>query len=102
MDTSPRDEKSAATASLCERYHIDAREIERRRSFLGLTAERADDLEKIHAVVAEDVSAIVDEFYEHILGFDEVGDFFADPKVLKRQRGAFQNYLRVRPKSLCV
>ena len=96
MDTSPRDNSSAPTASLCERYHIDAREIERRRAYLGLTAERADDLDKIHVVVAENVPAILDEFYEHILGFDEVGDFFADPKVLKRQKGAFRNYLRAR------
>lgn len=93
MDTSPRDDNSAATASLCERYHIDAREIARRREYLGLTAERADDLERIHAVVAENAPAIVDEFYQHILDFDEVGDFFADPKVLKRQRGAFRKYL---------
>lgn len=78
---------------LCERYEITPAEIERRRAFLGLDA--ADDLHlaRIREVIGVNLESIIDGFYEHLTGFDELARFLDDDATMERLRGAQRQYL---------
>lgn len=71
---------------------ITRQEIDRRREFLNFGDADVNNLEKIRSFATENVEAIVDEFYQHILSFPQNAAFFRDPKVLTRVKKAQTNY----------
>lgn len=71
---------------------VTKREIARRREFLQLGDKDFEQLVGIRDFSRENVGAIVEEFYDHLLSFPETKDFFRDPKILNRVKKAQTEY----------
>lgn len=80
--------------SLVEELGLDEREIDWRRRFLGLDDEDARRLAGAHEVAKAYAKPVIEEFYRHLLSFEETRVFFTDPRVLEyvkqRQTEYFQ------------
>lgn len=80
--------------SLVEELGLDDREIAWRRAFLELGEEDARRLSGAHEVAKAYARPVIEEFYRHLLSFEETRVFFADPRVLeyvkKRQTQYFE------------
>jgi rsbT co-antagonist protein RsbR len=81
-----------STKSLIEEIGITDREIARRRAFLELGEEDINVLKSIDPVAQEYADPVIDDFYKHLLAFEETRVFFQDPKVLERVKRAQKQY----------
>ncbi len=76
-----------------EQMEITPQEIERRKEFLEFGGEDIGALESINHLAEQYADDVIDDFYRHLLGFEEARIFFQDPKVLeyvkRRQREYF-------------
>lgn len=67
---------------------ITPQEVNKRRDFLEFTDTDIQKLAEIREFSKENVTAIVEEFYTHLLSYPETRAFFGDPKVLSRVKKA--------------
>lgn len=80
---------SAAHAPHAE---IDEQEVERRKAFLEFREEDARTLRGLREVARKYADPVIEEFYKHILSFEETKSFFTDPKLLERVKRLQKDY----------
>jgi len=68
-------------------------DLERRRSFTRLSDEDARVLAELRPIVKKNAHAMVDRFYEHLLGTAELQPFLADPRTVERLKAFQRDYL---------
>ncbi len=73
-----------AAAALARELGIDAQEIARRKEFLEFDEIDTRLLTELHARLQDVSRRFVDDFYAHLLKFDETRRFISDPPALER------------------
>ncbi|RJQ45854.1 MAG: EAL domain-containing protein [Gammaproteobacteria bacterium] len=73
-----------AVAALARETGIDAQEIARRKAFLEFGETDVKLLTELHARLQDVARRFVDDFYAHLLKFDETRRFISDPSTLER------------------
>jgi heam-based aerotactic trancducer len=76
-----------------ERFGVDARDREIRKRYAGLTEGDIKDLQAIHTFMEQNVDAVVESFYEHILSFDNVREKMGGEVVIDRLKRTQKEYL---------
>ena len=71
---------------------LDEPEVARRKEFLEFRDEDAEALRSLGQVARKYADPVIEEFYRHILRFDDTKAFFRDPKVLERVKRAQKDY----------
>src|SRR5215469_4460969 len=71
---------------------ITEQELLRRKDFLEFRDEDVAYLIGIHDLAQRYAESVIEDFYKHLLSFDETKVFFRDPEVLKRVKNAQQQY----------
>jgi rsbT co-antagonist protein RsbR len=71
---------------------IDEAEFARRKEFLEFRDEDAEALKELAEVARKYADPVIEEFYRHILSFEETAAFFRDPKVLERVKRLQKEY----------
>lgn len=67
-------------------------ELFRRKQFLQFDANDEENLKSINDLARRYAQSVIDDFYEHLLSFDDTALFFADPATLERVKNAQQEY----------
>jgi rsbT co-antagonist protein RsbR len=67
-------------------------ELSRRKEFLEFREEDVANLAGINDVAQRYASAVIEDFYKHLLSFEETRTFFDGPAVLQRVKKAQQDY----------
>jgi rsbT co-antagonist protein RsbR len=71
---------------------IDDEEVARRKAFLEFRSEDVQALKSFGETAQKYAEPVIDEFYRHLLSFDETKAFFRDPKVLERVKRLQKEY----------
>jgi rsbT co-antagonist protein RsbR len=71
---------------------IDEEEVARRKEFLQFGEVDAEALRSLRDLARTYADPVIDEFYRHILSFDETKSFFRDPAVLERVKRQQKDY----------
>ena len=71
---------------------VDEEEVERRKAFLEFGEADVDVLRGLRELARKYADPVIEEFYGHILAFDETKSFFRDPKVLARVKELQKDY----------
>jgi rsbT co-antagonist protein RsbR len=71
---------------------IDELEVARRKEFLEFKKEDVQALKGLNDIAQKYADPVIEEFYRHILGFEETKAFFRDPKVLERVKRQQKEY----------
>src|SRR6516162_1664313 len=71
---------------------ITEQELLRRKDFLEFRDEDVVYLVDINDVAQRYAESVIEDFYKHLLSFDETKVFFRDPEVLERVKNAQQQY----------
>ena len=79
-------------SSLRKTLNIDDEEIESRKEFLQFHKDDADRLKDISGVADRYADEVIEDFYRHLLSFEETRVFFNDPATLARVKDAQKNY----------
>jgi rsbT co-antagonist protein RsbR len=80
--------------SLTLEMGLTQQEVARRKEFLELGAKDTDRLRGLHDLAAKYADTVIEEFYDHLLSFDESRTFFTDPAVLQRVKLAQKQYFQ--------
>ena len=62
---------------------ISREEVQRRKDFLEFTDEDVAVLEGANDLATQYAESMIDDFYKHLMAFEETRTFFADPELLK-------------------
>lgn len=79
-------------SSLLNTLNIDTEEIENRKEFLQFHNDDVERLKSISGLADQYADEVIEEFYRHLLSFEETRIFFSDPEVLARVKNAQKNY----------
>lgn len=79
--------------TLMEQLRITSREIIRRKEFIGFTEEDIQNLSALRPLIAENIDAIVEDFYQKIVDFDEIARVIGDAESLHRLKNHQRNYI---------
>jgi rsbT co-antagonist protein RsbR len=71
---------------------ISEQEFVRRKDFLEFRDEDVRNLVAINETAERYVDSVIDNFYNHLLSFEETRTFFRDPEVLRRVKNAQRDY----------
>jgi Protoglobin len=71
---------------------ITEQELLRRKDFLEFREDDVANLASINDVARRYADAVIEDFYRHLLSFEETRTFFRDPEVLQRVKSAQQEY----------
>jgi rsbT co-antagonist protein RsbR len=80
------------TPSLMRELGLTAEEIARRKAFLEFRDEDAARLGGLHDLAQRYADGVIEDFYRHLLAFDESRRFFTDAAVLARVKAAQKQY----------
>lgn len=80
------------SSSRLNKLNIDDEEIDSRKRFLQFGQEDADRLRNIGPLADRYAEEVIDEFYRHLLSFEETRVFLSDPQTLARVKEAQKNY----------
>jgi rsbT co-antagonist protein RsbR len=78
--------------SLQQEMEITQREIEDRKAFLEFHADDVERLASISDVAREYADPVIEDFYAHLLAFDDAAAFFRDPRVLAHVKERQKEY----------
>ncbi|HJV53841.1 MAG TPA: protoglobin domain-containing protein [Noviherbaspirillum sp.] len=78
--------------SLLQGMEIDEQEIRQRKKFLQFDETDEARLVGINELAQQYADVVIEDFYKHIMAFDETRAFFTDPKVLERVKNAQKQY----------
>ena len=78
--------------ALQQEMDVDDEEVARRKAFLEFGEADAEALKGFNAVAQTYADPVIEEFYAHILAFDETRAFFRDPRVLERVKRLQKGY----------
>ncbi|HEY0844001.1 MAG TPA: protoglobin domain-containing protein [Noviherbaspirillum sp.] len=79
-------------SNLAKSLNIDAEEIRSRKQFLQFTEEDVARLLDINEVASRYATEVIENFYAHLLSFEETRAYFHDPNVLARVKAAQKEY----------
>jgi hypothetical protein len=71
---------------------ISEQELVQRKAFLEFRDDDLANLMSINDVARQYADSMIDDFYKHLLSFEETSAFFHDPQVLERVKRAQQHY----------
>jgi rsbT co-antagonist protein RsbR len=71
---------------------VTEQELLRRKDFLEFRDDDVANLIGINDLAQRYAESVIEDFYKHLLSFDETKVFFRDPEVLKRVKNAQQQY----------
>jgi rsbT co-antagonist protein RsbR len=71
---------------------LTEQELLRRKDFLEFREEDVNNLIGINELAQRYADSVIEDFYKHLLSFEETRTFFRDPEVLKRVKNAQQQY----------
>ena len=83
---------SAQQRSLMNELGLSEAEIAQRKAFLNFVDEDAQRLQSLHDLAQRYADGVIDDFYQHLLAFEESRNFFTDPAVLNRVKAAQKQY----------
>lgn len=78
--------------SLLKTLNIDEEEIENRKQFLEFHEDDAQRLKSIGGLADRYADEVIEEFYKHLLSFEETRVFLSDPETLAKVKNAQKNY----------
>ncbi|HCY61346.1 MAG TPA: transcriptional regulator [Oxalobacteraceae bacterium] len=78
--------------SLLESLNIDGQEILNRKDFLQFDDTDEARLTGINEIAARYADEVIEEFYKHLLSFEDMRAFFNDTKTLQRVKKAQKRY----------
>lgn len=87
----PRKHKKERSGYL-NALNIDEEEIANRKEFLQFHDDDVERLKSISGLADRYADEVIEEFYRHLLSFEETRVFFSDPEVLARVKNAQKNY----------
>jgi rsbT co-antagonist protein RsbR len=67
-------------------------EVERRKAFLEFREEDAETLRGLRDIARKYAEPVIEEFYRHILSFEETKAYFRDPALLERVKRQQKEY----------
>src|SRR5580765_8143951 len=83
-------------SSLLSRVGLDAAGRARRLAFLGFDGADDDNLAALRAFARANVDGIVDDFYRHLLAFEETGSLLdSDEKIARLKTLQREYFLRM-------
>jgi len=71
---------------------ISEQELLRRKDFLEFRDGDVDNITGINEIARQYADTVIEDFYRHLLSFEETRSFFRDPEVLKCVKNAQQDY----------
>jgi rsbT co-antagonist protein RsbR len=71
---------------------IDDQEVARRKEFLEFSEEDARTLQGLREIARKYADPVIEDFYRHILSFEETKSYFRDPDVLERVKRLQKEY----------
>ena len=71
---------------------VSEQELVRRKDFLEFGDADVSNLAEINELAQRYADAVIEDFYKHLLSFEETRSFFHDPQVLQRVKNAQQEY----------
>jgi rsbT co-antagonist protein RsbR len=86
------DVKSLHLSQLQSEAPVDEQEVARRKEFLQFGREDVQALKTLTELAATYAGPVIEDFYRHILSFEETRAFFRDPKVLERVKRLQKEY----------
>ena len=92
MPTQPRTPAPPARTSLLSRVGLDAAGRARRLAFLGFGAADDDNLAALRAFARANVDGIVDDFYRHLLSFEETRRLLDNDEQIARLKTLQREY----------
>ena len=78
--------------SLMREMGLSEEEIARRKAFLEFGDEDVERLRGLHKLAQRYADDVIEDFYRHLLAFDESRRFFTDPAILARVKAAQKQY----------
>lgn len=78
--------------TLLSETSISSDEVKRRKDFLDFTDHDEAVLEGINDIAMHYADSMIEDFYQHLLAYDETRAFFADPALLKHVKSMQKNY----------
>jgi rsbT co-antagonist protein RsbR len=87
------DAKQARIAQLIpHEMAMDEEEVARRKEFLEFGDDDVEVLKGLREIARKYADPVIDEFYRHIMSFDETKAYFRDPRVLERVKQLQKEY----------
>jgi rsbT co-antagonist protein RsbR len=71
---------------------IDDEEVARRKEFLQFGERDSEVLRELREIARKYADPVIEDFYRHILSFEETRSFFGDPKLLERVKRQQKEY----------
>jgi len=71
---------------------ISSEEARRRKDFLEFTDNDVAVLESVNGVATQYADSMIEDFYRHLMAFEETRAFFSDPALLKHVKSMQKNY----------
>jgi rsbT co-antagonist protein RsbR len=71
---------------------ITDQELLRRKDFLEFRDDDVDNLAGINDLAQQYADSVIEDFYQHLLSFEDTRSFFRDSDVLQRVKNAQQDY----------
>jgi rsbT co-antagonist protein RsbR len=78
--------------ALTRELRMDEDEVARRKAFLEFQEEDVETLKGLRELARKYADPVIEEFYRHILSFEQTKAFFRDPKVLARVKQLQREY----------
>lgn len=83
---------NARPRSLMTELGLSEQEVAHRKAFLNFDDHDSERLQALHALAQRYADGVIDDFYHHLLAFEESKRFFTDPAVLNRVKAAQNQY----------
>jgi rsbT co-antagonist protein RsbR len=80
------------TLALMREMRLSEDEIARRKTFLEFGLDDVEQLQGLHDLASTYAEGVIEDFYSHLLSFEESKQFFIDPAVLARVKGMQKQY----------
>jgi rsbT co-antagonist protein RsbR len=83
---------AAARSTLTAEMNLNDREIALRKEFLQFFDEDAERLQSVNEIAEAYADPVIEDFYKHLLSFDDTRVFFRDPRVLDHVKRMQREY----------
>jgi rsbT co-antagonist protein RsbR len=83
---------SSPVAGLSDTPEISEQELDLRKQFLELGPDDVKRLTGINDLARRYADSVIEDFYRHLLSFEESRTFFGDPQVLQRVKNMQKEY----------
>jgi rsbT co-antagonist protein RsbR len=86
------DTRARIAQLLPQDLEIDEEETARRKAFLQFGDEDVEILKGLRDIARRYAEPVIEDFYRHIMSFDETRSFFRDPRTLERVKALQKEY----------